>query len=133
MMQICTDRMLLWRVLETSRHVVKIYQWNVMTTFHGDILGCFIWDVPVTSLSRAERQRYDVFTKFCCRVVHIVYHLSKNRLFEFIFIILEETTTVKVSYLIPVYCFSAFWLTTILGVFFITFFEEFTVAMCCFF
>ena len=64
---------------------------------------------------------------------HSIPSVKKNILFEFIFIILEEAATVKVSYLSPVYCFSAFWLTTILGLFFITFFEEFTVAMCWFF
>ena len=31
-------------------------------------LGCFIRDVPATSLGRTKRRRYDVATTSCCRV-----------------------------------------------------------------
>ena len=48
--------------------VVETYHWDVLATFHRNVVGCFIWDVPATSLGRTERRRYDVATRSCCRV-----------------------------------------------------------------
>ena len=42
--------------------------WDVLATFHGDVVVYFIWDVTATSLGRTERRRYDVATTSCCRV-----------------------------------------------------------------
>ena len=42
--------------------------WYVLATFHRDVVGVLIWDVPATSLGRAERRRYDVVTTSSCRV-----------------------------------------------------------------
>ena len=41
---------------------------RVLTAFHRDVVGCFIWDVLATSLGSTERRRYDVATTFCCRL-----------------------------------------------------------------
>ena len=37
-------------------------------TFHGELVGCFLWDVTATSLERTERRHYDVGTTSFCRV-----------------------------------------------------------------
>ena len=47
---------------------METYHWDVLATFHGDVVGCFIWDVTATSLGRTERRRYHVATTSCCRV-----------------------------------------------------------------
>ena len=39
-----------------------------LPTFHQDIVGCFIWDVPATLLGRIERRRYDAATTSYCRL-----------------------------------------------------------------
>ena len=60
---------LVWDVVKTYRwDVVVTSSWDVVTTFHRGFVGCFIWDVPATSLRRTERRFYDVATTFCCRV-----------------------------------------------------------------
>ena len=33
---------------------------EVLATLHRAVVGCFIWDVPVTSLGRTERRRYNI-------------------------------------------------------------------------
>ena len=37
-------------------------------TYHWDVLGCFVWDVPATLLGRTERRCYDVTTVCFCWV-----------------------------------------------------------------
>ena len=36
---------------------METYDWNVLVTFHRDVVGCFTWDVPATSLGRTEREK----------------------------------------------------------------------------
>ena len=66
-----TDETLLLRPLKaSSRRSNKIW-WRcpiVLATFHRDVVGCFIWDVPPTSLGHEERCRSDLATTSCCRV-----------------------------------------------------------------
>ena len=50
-----SNKMLWERTTETSRQPL-----------HRDVVGCFIWDAPATSLGRTERPRFGVVTTFCC-------------------------------------------------------------------
>ena len=43
---------------------METYHSDVLTTFHRDVIGCFIWDAPATLLGRAGRRRYEVPTTF---------------------------------------------------------------------
>lgn len=53
-----------WDVVTTFQYDVgETCHWGILATFHRDIVGCFIWVVPATSLRRTERPRhYDVVT-----------------------------------------------------------------------
>ena len=62
---------LLRRLNVPMRHRGDVPQWDVFATFHRDVVGCPIWDIPVTSLGRKERRLYDVATMSCCRVESI--------------------------------------------------------------
>ena len=59
-------------VLLRRRHDVPIRcrRDNLLETFHRNVVGCFIWDVPATSLGRIDRRHYDVATTSCCQVRH---------------------------------------------------------------
>ena len=50
------------------RHYVPLRRRYVIPTRRREVVGCFIWDVPATSLGRTKRHRYDVATTSCCRV-----------------------------------------------------------------
>ena len=50
-----SNKMLWERTTETSRQPL-----------HRDVVGCFIWDAPATSLGRTERPHFGVVTTFCC-------------------------------------------------------------------
>ena len=72
-----------WRTTEASfvvsfetclRRRGDVLMWRycyVVSMFHRDVVGCPIWDIPVTSLGRKERHLYDVATMSCCRVESI--------------------------------------------------------------
>ena len=51
-------------ILSSSWDVVTTFQWHVVEThhweIHRDIISCFIWDVPATSLGCTERRCHDV-------------------------------------------------------------------------
>ena len=47
---------------------METYHWDFLAMFHRDVIGCFILDVPATSLGCTERRHYDVATTSCCRV-----------------------------------------------------------------
>ena len=47
---------------------METHHWDVLAKFHRDVVGCFIWDVPATSLGRTDRRCYVVATTSCCRV-----------------------------------------------------------------
>ena len=54
-----------WEVVGTnSWDVILSSSWDVVTThhweIHRDIISCFIWDVPATSLGCTERRCHDV-------------------------------------------------------------------------
>ena len=57
-----------WHVVETYWwDVVVTSSWDVVITFHQNDIGCFIQDVPATSLGHTEGHSYDVATTPCCQ------------------------------------------------------------------
>ena len=64
--------------------------------FHGNVTGCFIWDVPATLLGRTKRRCHDVATTSCCRVGRFTStYITNNNIFTnwFTYININSTNT----------------------------------------
>ena len=48
--------------------IVETWHWDPLATFHRRVVGCFIWDIPATSLGHTERRLYNATATSCCLV-----------------------------------------------------------------
>ena len=48
------ENVLMGVAVTSSGDVVETHHWDFLATFHQDAIGCFVWDVPATSLDRTD-------------------------------------------------------------------------------